>query len=73
MMSMAAQWGSIGVGAAALALVSTLAERRRTTRRLTGRAHPDAVGFMPWTTIAFFALFTACVTLGLAARAWIAG
>jgi hypothetical protein len=32
------------------------------------RSDPDAVGFMPWTTIYFVALLVACVALGLSAR-----
>ena len=73
MLSGAEQLGSIGALAATLALAAGLADRRRTRRRLTGRANLDAVGFMPWTAIFFLGLFTACVTLGLAARLWFAG
>lgn len=53
-----------GLLAVAVAIVAWLGERRR-----MNRSDPDAVGFMPWRTIAFFALFAACLLLGLAARA----
>lgn len=53
-----------GLGAAGLALVARWGERRRMRR-----SDPDAVGFMPWRTVAFFSLFAACVLLGLALRA----
>jgi hypothetical protein len=52
-----------GVVAAILALVAWLGDRRRMRRR-----DPDAVGFMPWTPVFFWALLSACVMLGLAAR-----
>lgn len=52
-----------GTFAAVLALVAWLGDRRRNRRK-----NPDAVGFMPWTSVFFFALFTACILLGLAAR-----
>ncbi len=68
MLSGAEQLGSIGAVAATLALAATLADRRRTRRE-----DLDEVGFMPWTAIFFLGLFTACVTLGLAARMWFTG
>jgi len=68
MLSGAEQLGSIGAIAATLALAATLADRRRTRRD-----NLDAVGFMPWTVIFMLGLFTACVTLGLAARLWFSG
>jgi hypothetical protein len=37
------------------------------------RSDPDAVGFMPWRDVFFFAALIACVTLGLAAKAFFAG
>ena len=68
MLSVAGQLGAIGAVAAGVAAWASLADRRRVRR-----SDPDAVGFMPWTPIFFVALLTACVTLGLAARAWFAG
>ena len=68
MLSGAETLGSIGALAATLALAAGLADRRRAKR-----ANLDEVGFMPWTAIFFLGLFTACVTLGLAARLWVAG
>lgn len=60
--------GSFGLAALALAVAAWLGDRRRIRRR-----DPDAVGFMPWTGVFFFALFVACILLGLAIRDWIAG
>ena len=68
MTELAVTLGSAGLVAAALAFVAWLGDRRRMRR-----VHPDAVGFMPWTGVFFFALFAACVLLGLAAREWLAG
>ena len=52
-----------GVVAAVLALIAWLGDRRRIRR-----SNPDAVGFMPWTPVFFWALLAACIMLGLAAR-----
>ena len=52
--------------AAAIALVAWLGDRRRMRR-----SDPDAVGFMPWRDVFFFALLAAVILLGLAAKAWI--
>ena len=60
--------GSFGLAALVLAVAAWLGDRRRIRRR-----DPDAVGFMPWTGLFFFALFAACILLGLAIRDWIAG
>jgi len=57
-----------GLLAATVALTAWLGDRRRTRRQ-----NPDAVGFMPWTTLFVVALLLACILLGLAARAWLAG
>lgn len=55
--------GAIGGVALALAVLARWADQRRLRR-----SDPDAVGFMPWTTVYFVALMVACVTLGLSAR-----
>ncbi len=68
MLSGAEQLGAIGAAAAVVAIWASLADRRRVRR-----SNLDAVGFMPWTPVFFVALLTACVALGLAARAWVAG
>ena len=52
----------------ALAVLAWWADRRRMRR-----SDPDAVGFMPWTTVFFWATLVACVALGLALRFWIGG
>lgn len=57
--------GSIGGVAILLAMIAWWADRRRLRR-----SDPDAVGFMPWTTIYFLATMIGCVALGLAARDW---
>jgi hypothetical protein len=57
-----------GLLAVAIAVIAWLGDRRRARRK-----NPDAVGFMPWTAVFFFALFAACLLLGLAGRAWLAG
>lgn len=57
-----------GAIAAAFAFLAWLGDRRRTRRR-----DPDAVGFMPWTSVFLFAFLAACVLIGLAARHLIGG
>ncbi len=57
-----------GFAALALAIVAWLGDHRR--------SDPEAVGFMDWTTLSFFALFIAVLLLlglGLAAREWVRG
>lgn len=51
-----------------LAVVAWLGDRRRVRRK-----NPDAVGFMPWTSVFFWALLAACVLVGLAARHLVGG
>ncbi len=55
-----------GLVALGLALVAWLGDHRR-----RHRAKPDAVGFVPWTTVFVLASLCAVVLLGLAARIWI--
>ena len=58
---------AIGWGCAAIAALAWWGDRRRVRR-----ADMDAVGWVPWTAVFFFALMVACVALGLAAREWLA-
>ena len=48
----------IGLAAGGIALWAWLADRRRIRR-----SDPDAVGFMPWTTLYFWAAFVAFLLL----------
>ena len=57
---------ALGAFAVASALVAWLGDRRRMRR-----SDPDAVGFMPWTGIFFWALLAACTLVGMAAKAWL--
>lgn len=59
---------AIGGAAALVAALAWYGDRRRMHRR-----NPDAVGWMPWTGVFFWALIVACVTLGLAAADWVKG
>ena len=59
---------AIALTAVALAALAWLADRRRMRRR-----DPDAVGWMPWTAVFFWALVVACVAGGLAVQAWVRG
>ena len=68
MLSVAGQLGAIGAVAAGVAAWASLADRRRVRR-----SDPDAVGFMPWTTVSFLTFFFGVVLLALAAKGWIAG
>ena len=51
-----------GLAAVALALAAWLADRRRARR-----SDPDAVGFMPWTTVYFWTSLLAMLLLAMAA------
>ena len=56
---------ALGAMAVALAIIAWLADRRRMRR-----SDPDAVGFLPWRDVFFWALLAACILLGLAAKEW---
>jgi hypothetical protein len=56
----------VGLAAVVLAAAARLADRRRMRR-----SDPDAVGFMPWTTVFFWACLAAVLLLALGAREWI--
>ena len=58
----------IGVAALMIAVLAWRGDRKRMRR-----SDPDAVGFMPWRDIAFWASLAAIVALGFAARQWFAG
>jgi len=51
-----------------VAVIAWLGDRRR-----MHRSDPDAVGFMPWTTVFFWALLAGLLTLAPALRLWLAG
>ena len=59
---------AIGIAAALIAALAWWGDRRRVRR-----GNLDAVGWMPWTPVFFAALMVAVVSLGLAAKAWLAG
>jgi hypothetical protein len=60
---------ALGGALAAIAAVIAWAGDRRRMRR----SDPDAVGFMPWRDVFFWAFLVACLLLGLAAKDWLAG
>lgn len=60
------------VVAGALALLVALAAWLGDRRRMR-RSDPDAVGFMPWTTVFFWAVLAALVVLGAAVQQWRGG
>jgi hypothetical protein len=60
-----------GLGGGALLLlaaVAGVAERRRLRRKRI-----DAVGWMPWTTVSFVAVFPGVTLLAIAVKGWISG
>jgi hypothetical protein len=56
-----------GALAVIIAIIAWLGDRRRMRR-----SDPDAVGFMPWRDVFFWAFLAACLLLGLAAKEWLA-
>lgn len=59
-------WLLPGLGMFALAIWAAVADRRRMRRN-----RPDAVGWVPWQTIGFWANFAALLLLGAALRGWL--
>lgn len=59
-------WGAVAALALAVAVVAWLGDARRTRR-----TSPDAVGFMPWTTIFLIAMFVAAVAGVFALKDWL--
>lgn len=59
---------ALGAMALAIAAWAWFADRRRMRR-----SDPDAVGFMPWTGIFFWAVLVALVLFSLDLKAWLAG
>lgn len=59
---------AIGIAFVSLAALAWWGDRRRIRR-----TNLDAVGWMPWTPVFFVALMIAVVSLGLAAKDWVAG
>lgn len=57
-----------GVAALLLAGLAWWGDHRRMRR-----SQPDAVGFMPWTAVFFWAMLAACIICGLAVKVWLAG
>lgn len=57
-----------GLFAVMLAVVAWFADHRRLRRR-----NPDAVGFMPWTTLFFWACLAALLLLALGVKEWLGG
>lgn len=56
-----------GIAAAMLGIVSWYADRRRMKR-----SDPDAVGWLPWRDMAFWASFAAVILFGAAFRGYLA-
>ena len=56
-----------GLGATSLALLGWRRERAR-----KARSEPDAVGWLDWTNVTFWASFAALVLFGAAFKGWLA-
>lgn len=57
-----------GFAALSLALLGWRKEHARKNRK-----HPDAVSWVPWLSVTFWASFAALILLSSAARAWLRG
>ena len=68
MLSDLATMRALGIAAALIAALAWWGDHRRVRR-----SDLDAVGWVPWTPVFFAALLIAVVSIGLAAKAWLAG
>ena len=68
MLSDFATMRALGIAATLIAALAWWGDRRRIRR-----SNLDAVGWVPWTPVFFVALMVAVVSLGLAAKDWVAG
>jgi hypothetical protein len=57
-----------GGAAMLLAVIAWLADHRRMRR-----SNPDAVGFMPWTTLFLWGVFVGVLLLAAGGQLWFAG
>lgn len=64
-------WNPLAIGggiALAVAMFAWFGDRRRMRR-----SDPDAVGFMPWRDVFFWAFLAAVALFGLAVKDWLGG
>lgn len=64
----ATQVGMIALGLLSIAALSLVQERRRARR-----TNPDAVGYLPWTTIFVATSLPGMIALFLAVQGWLSG
>lgn len=64
----ATQVGLLALALLAIAVLALVQERRRTKRK-----NPDAVGYLPWTTIFVATSLPGLIALFLAVQGWLSG